>query len=136
MSRILLDTNAYSSFMAGNKQVLDYMIESDIIYISTVMLGELFAGFYGGSRISHNLSELKIFLDKESVQVLDVTIESAEIFGEIKSKLSKSGKMLPLNDIWIAAHAMESGSKLVTYDRHYCCVDGLRIWELLCRPEL
>lgn len=51
MTKILLDTNAYSEFMSGNEKVFDYIIEAEEIYLSTVMIGELFAGFYGGKNI-------------------------------------------------------------------------------------
>ena len=87
MTKILLDTNAYSGFMSGDRLVFDYIIESSVIYISTIMLGELFAGFSGGSRFSKNKKELKNFLSKEGVKIIDVSIETSEIFGEIKSGL-------------------------------------------------
>ncbi len=131
MKKILLDTNAYSAFMAGDTRVFDYMIEAEAIYISTVMVGELFAGFHGGQKFNQNKDELQRFLSKESIHVIDVTMETAEIFGEIKSTLAKKGTMIPLNDIWIAAHAIETGSKLITYDEHFKHVNGLRIWEEL-----
>ena len=79
MTKILLDTNAYSEFMTGNTKVLDYIVEAE------------------------------------------------EIFGEIKSELRSKGKMIPLNDIWIAAHTIETGSKLITYDSHFKHISGLRI---------
>ena len=50
MTKILLDTNAYSEFMSGNKLVFDYIIEAEEVYLSTVMIGELFAGFHGGKK--------------------------------------------------------------------------------------
>jgi len=131
MKKILLDTNAYSGFMAGNKRVFEYIIEAEVIYMSTIVLGELFAGFQGGDKVNQNKEELKAFLDKDGVRILDVNIETAEIFGEIKNGLAKTGKMIPLNDIWIAAHAIESGSKLITYDEHFKNINGLRIWEEL-----
>ncbi|SLM19418.1 PilT protein domain protein [uncultured spirochete] len=131
MKKILLDTNAYSAFMAGDTCVFDSMIEAEVIYISTVMLGELFAGFYGGQKFNQNNDELRRFLSKDSIHVIDVTIETAEIFGEIKSDLVKQGTMIPLNDIWIAAHTIETGSKLITYDEHFKHVNGLRVWEEL-----
>jgi tRNA(fMet)-specific endonuclease VapC len=131
MKKILLDTNAYSGFMSGDSLVFDYIIESRITYISTIMLGELFAGFSGGSRFSENKKELKIFLGKEGVKTIDVSIETSEIFGEIKSGLRKKGKMIPLNDIWIAAHAVETGAKLITYDAHFKNISGLRLWDEL-----
>ena len=131
MTKILLDTNAYSGFMAGDKRVFEYIVEAEVIYISTIVIGELFAGFHGGEKLTQNKEELKSFLNKDGVKIIDVTMETAEIFGEIKSVLSKKGKMIPLNDIWIAAHAIETGSKLITYDDHFKNINGLRIWEEL-----
>ncbi|MFZ5573151.1 MAG: type II toxin-antitoxin system VapC family toxin [Thermodesulfobacteriota bacterium] len=131
MKKILLDTNAYTAFMNGDQIVFDYIIESEKIFVSTIMAGELFAGFIGGKKYRENVGELKQFLQKEGVLTVDVTIETAEIFGEIKSELSKTGEMIPLNDIWIAAHAIETGSKLITYDAHFKNIHGLRIWEVV-----
>ncbi|MDD3981719.1 MAG: type II toxin-antitoxin system VapC family toxin [Spirochaetales bacterium] len=131
MTKIILDTNAYSAFMGGDKKVFDYIVESEIVYISTIVIGELFAGFYRGERLSQHREELRAFLDKDGVEVIDVSIETAEIFGEIKASLSKEGKMIPLNDIWIAAHSVETGAKLISYDTHFKSICGLRIWNVL-----
>jgi len=127
--KIALDTNAYSSFMAGDTSILDAIVESEILYLSTVMLGELYAGFRGGNKYSANVGELLSFTRKEGVRIVDVTIDTAEIFGEIKAELGRRGTMIPLNDIWIAAHAIETGAKLVTYDRHFSRIAGLRLWD-------
>lgn len=131
MTKIILDTNAYSAFMGGDKKVFDYIVESEIVYMSTIVIGELFAGFYRGERLSQHREELRAFLDKDGVEVIDVSIETAEIFGEIKASLSKEGKMIPLNDIWIAAHSVETGAKLISYDTHFKSICGLRIWNVL-----
>lgn len=129
MTKIILDTNAYSGFMAGDRQVFDYIIESRDIFFSTIVIGELFAGFYGGTRFQENRHELKQFLSKPGVKVIDVSLETAEIFGEIKNTLRANGKKIPVNDIWIAAHAIETGSKLITFDTHFRQIAGLRVWE-------
>lgn len=131
MSKILLDTNAYSEFMSGNKLVFDYIIEAEEVYLSTVMIGELFAGFYGGKKFTENKDDFKSFINKDGVKILNVTVETAEIFGEIKNELCKKGKMIPLNDIWIAAHTIETGSKIITFDSHFKQISKLRIWEEL-----
>ena len=131
MTKISLDTNAYSEFMSGNSLVFEYIIEAEEIYLSTVMLGELFAGFKGGKKYSKNREDLKSFMHKDGIKIINVTMETAEIFGEIKSGLTKKGKMIPLNDIWIAAHTIETGSKLITFDSHFKQINGLRIWEEL-----
>ncbi len=129
--KILLDTNAYTAFMYGDQKVFDYIIESEKVYISTIIAGELFAGFIGGKKYKENIGQFRQFLQKEGVLTIDVTIETSIIFGEIKVELSKKGKMIPLNDIWIAAHTIETGSKLITYDTHFKNISGLRIWEEL-----
>ena len=131
MTKIILDTNAYSAFMGGDKKVFDYIVESEIVYMSTIVIGELFAGFYRGERLTQHREELRAFLDKDGVEVIDVSIETAEIFGEIKASLSKEGKMIPLNDIWIAAHSVETGAKLISYDTHFKSICGLRVWNVL-----
>ncbi len=131
MTKILLDTNAYSEFMSGNTFVFDYIIEAEIIFLSTIMIGELFAGFQGGRKYIKNKEDFKSFINKDGIRILDVTIETSEIFGEIKTELSKKGKMIPLNDIWIAAHTIETGAKLITYDSHFKQINGLRVWDEL-----
>ena len=56
MKKILIDTNAYSSFMAGNKIILDYIIDSEITYFSTIVIGELYVNLEPSVK-------LKIWLD-------------------------------------------------------------------------
>ena len=48
----------------------------------------------------------------------------------IAVNLRRKGRPIPTNDIWIAAHAMESGADLVSADRHFEEVDGLA-WTLV-----
>ena len=39
--------------------------------------------------------------------------------------LQSKGRPIPTNDIWIAAHAMESGADLLSFDPRFESVDGL-----------
>ncbi len=129
MNRILLDTNAYSEFLRGNDQVLSALAKSKTVFVSIFVLGELFCGFKGGKKESQNKDLLSRFLDKSTVQVLDATQETAEIFGFVKNDLRIKGTPIPINDIWIAAHTIESGSTIVTFDDHFNKIAGLRIWS-------
>jgi len=52
------------------------------------------------------------------------------VFGYVKSLLKKAGTPVPINDVWIAAHALESGSVIITYGAHFKTVSGLRLWEI------
>jgi len=129
MSAILIDTNAYARFLAGDERVLDMLARASRIHVSVFVLGELLAGFRLGSREKKNREILGRFLAKPGVTVLDATKDTADCFGLIKSALKKSGRPIPLNDVWLAAHALETGSVLVTFDAHFEVVPGLRIWD-------
>ena len=131
MKKILLDTNAYTSFLAGDKRVLDALTVADTVFISVIVLGELHAGFRGGTRFHENKAGLERFLDKPTVSPLDVTSETAEIFGQIKNALRKTGTPIPINDVWLAAQTTETGSIIISYDNHFNKVPGLRTWDFL-----
>ena len=128
MKKILLDTNCYTAFLAGDEKVLAGLATAEIVFMSIFVLGELFAGFKGGRKEDTNQQMLEKFLTKPTVQVLDATSETAQFFGLVKDGLKKTGSPIPINDVWIAAHTLETGSTLVTYDAHFSKVAGLRLW--------
>jgi tRNA(fMet)-specific endonuclease VapC len=86
--------------------------------MSVFVPGELYAGFTGRSRERENKATLRRFLLKPPVKILNATSETAEVFGLVKSNLRKAGTPLPINDVWIAAHAIETGSVVITFDAH------------------
>lgn len=131
MRKILLDTNAYIGYLRGDEKVLDYLGHADYVYMSVFVMGELFTGFRAGEQEKENKKILERFLMKSTVTVLEASRETAEIFGLIKDSLKKSGHPIPVNDVWISAHALETGSVLLTYDRHFINVPGLRLWDEL-----
>ena len=136
MNKVLLDTNAYGRYLADDQKVLASLGRADLVYLSIFVLGELFAGFKAGSREKQNKQILERFLEKSDVCVLEATFETAENFGLIKAALRNSGRSIPNNDIWIAAHALETGAVLVTYDSHFLAVPGLRTWDELVDSSL
>ena len=129
MSRILLDTNAYIRLLAGDARVLDALAGAERIYMSVFVLGELYAGIRGGEKYRENTLRLDRFLQKPAVEILDATRDTADCFGLIKAALRKAGTPIPVNDVWIAAQALETGSIFATFDDHFKAVPGLRIWE-------
>ena len=131
MKKIILDTNAYTRLLAGDEDVLDIVASTEITFMSIFVLGELFAGFIGGSKERENRDVLNRFLLKPSVKILNATSETAEVFGSIKNSLKMAGTPLPINDVWVAAHGVETGSVIITYDTHFKQVSGLRLWDQL-----
>jgi len=131
MRKILLDTNAFTRLFGGDRSVFSELVAADTVYVSTIVLGELHAGLRGGRNVATNRRTLRSFLAKDTVRLLLVDAETSEIFGEVKQRLKAAGTPIPINDVWIAAHAMQTGSFLVTYDKHFQKVSGLLMW-----PEL
>jgi tRNA(fMet)-specific endonuclease VapC len=130
MKNILLDTSGYIRLLSGNQEVLEVIASVEIVYMSIFVLGELYAGFSGGSKEKENREILIHFLLKPTVKILNATAETAEVFGMIKNQLKSAGTPLPIKDVWIAAHAIETGSVVVTYDKHFKEVTGLRLWTM------
>lgn len=129
MKKILLDTNAYARLLAGDKDVLAILAQSETVYLSIFVLGELYAGFADGLREKENRAILRKFLEKPTVKILNATHDTAEIFGGIKNQLKTAGTPIPINDVWIAAHSKEAGTMLVTFDRHFEKVPGLILFD-------
>jgi tRNA(fMet)-specific endonuclease VapC len=98
---------------------------ADQVLISAVVAGELLFGFRNGSRFEANARRLDDFLASPYVAFLPVTLVTADRFARIALALRRKGRPLPSNDIWIAAHAMESGADLLSFDQHFAHVDGL-----------
>jgi len=87
-----------------------------------------YTGFYGGSKPDWNSNILNDFLKNETVKIIEVTHRTAKIFGSIKNELRLNAKMIPVNDIWSAAHAIETDSTLISYDKHFTNISNLKIW--------
>ena len=109
---------------AGLRRCLE---EAAQIYVPAIVLGELYAGFSLGSRYAENCSDLEAFLELPGVQVTAPDKDIAERYGYLVRDLRRLGKPIPTNDLWIAATALETGARLVSYDAYFEYVPGLMV---------
>lgn len=123
--RRLIDTNVYSALKRGRREVVELIRESSQLLLSAVVVGELMSGFRTGSRQSENLHDFKEFIASPYVEFLPITMTTAERFGRVSAALRTAGTPIPTNDVWIAAHALETGAELISYDQHFSLVGGL-----------
>lgn len=123
--KILLDTNAYSAIGRGHPAATEILRQAAGLVVSTVMLGEVLAGFRAGSRWNENLADLHRFLAQPRVRVAPVTRTTADRYSRIWVALRRKGRPIPTNDVWIAAHALETGADLISFDPHFEHVEGL-----------
>ena len=123
MTRLCLDTSAYSHFKRGESRVVDLVDRADWIGMPSIVVGELWAGFLLGARIEENIGALEEFLDHAVVETLRIDAGVARVYGEIVLDLRRRGRPLPTNDIWIAATAAHAGAVVLTYDEHFRQID-------------
>jgi len=125
VERLVLDTSAYSHLMTGHTDVMDRIASASAILMPIIVVGELEAAFAAGTRTHENRASLEEFLAEAFVSVAPVTRSVAHRYGELFGQLRRAGTPIPVNDIWIAAIAIELGGELLTFDRDFARVPGL-----------
>ena len=121
---VVLDTNIVVAHFRSKKQHDDALAEREL-FLPHVSIAELFAGAFKSDRPDHNRALVETFLD--SVTPLAANLGTAELYGRIWADLAARGTMIPQNDIWIAATALQHGMPLATSDTHFERVDGLAV---------
>ena len=125
--RLLLDTNRYDDLNDGDAAVIERVKSADEVWLSFIVVAELRAGFLEGSQSRRNERILSKFLSQPGVDFLLPTAQTTELYARIWIELRKQGTLIPTNDIWIAAQALEHDLMLDTRDRHFYHVSGMKL---------
>ena len=125
--RLLLDTNRYDDINRGDPAVVQRVTSASEVWLSVIVLGELRAGFLYGSQRSKNERFLARFLSKPNVKILLLSEETTEYFARVYVDLRKTGTPIPVDDMWIAAQALQHDLTLDTRDHHFQHVRGLKL---------
>lgn len=134
MSRLLIDTSAYSAFFRGDADAKAALQACDSIFLNPVVIGELLSGFRRGRNRAANEAQLAEFLAAPRVTVVDLDEETSSRYAAILEGLWKAGTPIPTNDLWIAASAMQHGLEVLTADAHYAQVPQI-VTRMLPKPE-
>jgi tRNA(fMet)-specific endonuclease VapC len=124
-ARLVLDTSAYSRFRSGHEEVLEWLAAAEVVFVPTVVLGELQAGFLLGGRRRENEETLRSFLAEPFVKLCAVDADVSRRYAEIFAALRRAATPIPTNDIWIAAVTLVTGGHLLTFDGDFARVAGL-----------
>jgi tRNA(fMet)-specific endonuclease VapC len=116
---LCIDTNAYTAFKRGHRQIQELLEAADEVVVPTIVLGELYSGFAMGSRESANIRELGSFLQKPGITIAPVSEGVAERYGMLMKALTTMGMLIPTNDVWIASISMETGARILSLDAHF-----------------
>ncbi len=113
----LLDSSVLVLSLKQDKATHQHLVEAAALYISTVALGEL------SVHVKRSLAEV----DKlaQSLTVLNADSATARIYGHLKHEQRSKGLMLPDNDLWIAATAIQYGLTLAARDHHFTWIARL-----------
>lgn len=117
--RIALDTNRYTDFCRGDREIVDLLEGADRVYLPFVVLAELRAGFALGTQGSDNETVLQRFLAKPGVEPLFAGDETTRVYAGLYRQLRRQGTPIPINGLWIAVLVLEHNLALCSRDRHF-----------------
>jgi tRNA(fMet)-specific endonuclease VapC len=123
--RVLLDTNIVIALFAKEVVVQQRLASADEVFVSSIVLGELYYGAQKSSRIETNIARINTFAAANVVLGCDTA--TAQYYGAIKNRLRMRGYPIPENDIWIAATTQQYQLTLVTRDEHFQAIEGLLV---------
>ncbi|MDQ2712647.1 MAG: type II toxin-antitoxin system VapC family toxin [Acidobacteriota bacterium] len=94
------------------------------ISVPVIVLGE----YRYGIRQSRDRRRYEAWLSEAipSYRVLAIDEDTAEQYADIRNELKRSGRPIPSNDLWVASLARQHSLPLLTRDRHFDYVSGLR----------
>ncbi len=122
---ILLDTSVVIAHLRGQIDVLSLTAPAEPLFVPLVALGELYKGAEKSARPAHNRRLVDDFLQMAALLYPDTA--TAESYAKAAVALEARGQVIPENDLWIAAVALECDLPLATRDAHFDRVDGLNV---------
>ena len=121
---MILDTNALSAWADGHAAIEAPLRAADRLVVPSVVLGE----YYFGIRQSRHRSRYQEWLARylPLTEIAVVNAATADAYADIRLELKRLGAPIPSNDAWIAALARQHGLSVLSNDRHFDVVEGVR----------
>jgi tRNA(fMet)-specific endonuclease VapC len=127
VTRFMLDTNTVSSVLKGQSSVVARLAAAtpEGVCLSVVTEAELLFGLAKRPEAR----KLRIAVDEllAAIEVLAWNSATARRYVTIRAELERRGKPLGVVDLLIAAHAVQHDAVLVTNDRAFSAVSGIRL---------
>lgn len=123
-SRYLLDTSVVIELLSGRLAAGGDRGRGGMVYTCATVVGELSFGAARSRRPDANRLRIAAFLETCPMVAHDVLV--AHRYGELKAVLADAGRLIPENDMWIAATALRHGLILVARDHHFDAIAELQ----------
>jgi len=121
---VILDTNALSALVEKDPDAIACLGQASRIAVTLISLGE----FKYGIRFSRRKRELETwlgaFLLRADTLVPDMV--TADRYAVVRAELREAGTPIPANDCWIAALVRKHRLPILSRDRHFDLVKGVR----------
>jgi len=121
---VILDTNALSAAAESEPSALEIVAHAGRVAVPVVVLGEYRLGIAQSRYGAQYENWLREWI--AAVEVLDVDRQTTHSYAAIGSELKRKGKPIPANDLWIAALCRQHSLPILSRDRHFDWVDGIR----------
>lgn len=120
---LLLDTSIVIDVLAFDPAAEQVIGDAERLFLPVPALGELQYGVRRSQRPRDSEAQLSAFLGY--VEILGCDADTALFYAEVKDGLRAKGRLIPENDMWIAAVARQYGLAVATRDEHFRNVAGL-----------
>ena len=127
MRSLLPDTNVLVDFLNGDHVLSDIIETADRLVVTPIVLGEFFAGLGPDTRSRRHNNALSNLMEDAAVEYFAFSENTPLFYARTYQFLKAQGTPIPTNDIWIAAFAQETGSVLLTRDRHFQYIPTLLV---------
>ncbi|HKO10494.1 MAG TPA: type II toxin-antitoxin system VapC family toxin [Acidobacteriaceae bacterium] len=121
---MILDTNALSAVADDDAGAVRIFSEAGSIELAVIVLGEYRFGIAHSRRRTAYEKWLEELI--AATRILPVDEGTSSHYAQIRAELKKDGRPIPSNDLWIAALARQHRLPLMTQDRHFDAVHGLK----------
>ena len=99
MKHYPMDTSAYSLMADAAPEARRAVTGPQKLFFTPIVLGELRAGYAGGTKRQANEAQLSEFLTQTYVGVLPLTENTADYYASLAVQLRRRGRPIPTNDI-------------------------------------
>jgi len=121
---VILDTNGVSALAEGESALESILRKANRVAIPVIVLGEYRYGISLSREQKRYEEWLTEYLPK--FLILDIDERTTVPYAAIRSELKRAGTPIPSNDVWIAALCRQHSLPLLTRDRHFDAVAGIR----------
>jgi predicted nucleic acid-binding protein len=121
---VILDTNGLSALADGDATLEPILRQAAGIALPVIVLGEY---RYGIRQSRHRLRYERWLAEAMAgYQVLAVDQGTADHYADVREELKRRAHPIPANDLWIAALARQHRLPILSRDRHFDFVPGLK----------